>query len=66
MRNARTVLRGEDLMVNLPDTIAIYTGKDFIPVFITEQMIGHKLGEFAPTRTFKGHIKNDKKILRRK
>jgi small subunit ribosomal protein S19 len=53
-------------MVNLPDTIAIYTGKDFIPVFITEQMIGHKLGEFAPTRTFKGHIKNDKKILRRK
>nr|YP_009306256.1 ribosomal protein S19 [Derbesia sp. WEST4838]AOP19160.1 ribosomal protein S19 [Derbesia sp. WEST4838] len=47
-------------------TIAIYNGKDFIPVFITEQMIGHKLGEFSPTRTFKGHIKNDKKILRRK
>ena len=47
-------------------TIAIYTGREFIPVFITEQMIGHKLGEFAPTRTFKGHIKTDKKILRRK
>lgn len=66
LRNARTVLRGEDRIIDLPDTIAIYTGKDFIPVFITEQMIGHKLGEFAPTRTFKGHIKNDKKILRRK
>ena len=46
-------------------TIAIYTGREFIPVFITEQMIGHKLGEFAPTRIFKGHIKTDKKILRR-
>ena len=67
MRNARTVLRGEkSFLIDLPDTIAIYNGKDFIPVFITEQMIGHKLGEFAPTRTFKGHIKNDKKILRRK
>lgn len=49
----------------LGHTIAIYTGREFIPVFITEQMIGHKLGEFAPTRTFKGHIKTDKKILRR-
>ena len=36
-------------------TIAVYNGKKFIPVYITEQMIGHKLGEFAPTRTFKGH-----------
>jgi small subunit ribosomal protein S19 len=43
----------------LPDmighTIAVHNGKKFIPVYITEQMIGHKLGEFAPTRTFKGH-----------
>jgi small subunit ribosomal protein S19 len=43
----------------LPDlvghTIAVHNGKKFIPVYITEQMVGHKLGEFAPTRTFKGH-----------
>ncbi len=36
-------------------TIAVHNGKKFIPVYITEQMVGHKLGEFAPTRTFKGH-----------
>ena len=43
----------------LPDmighTIAVHNGKKFIPVYVTEQMIGHKLGEFAPTRTFEGH-----------
>jgi len=36
-------------------TIAIHTGNKFIPVYITENMVGHKLGEFAPTRTFRGH-----------
>jgi len=36
-------------------TIAVHNGKKFIPVYITEQMVGHKLGEFAPTRTFRGH-----------
>ncbi|MFW6348229.1 MAG: 30S ribosomal protein S19 [Cyclonatronaceae bacterium] len=36
-------------------TFAIHNGKQFIPVYITENMVGHKLGEFAPTRTFKGH-----------
>ena len=36
-------------------TIAVHNGRKFIPVFVTEQMVGHKLGEFAPTRTFKGH-----------
>jgi len=36
-------------------TIAVHNGKTFIPVFVTENMVGHKLGEFAPTRTFKGH-----------
>ena len=36
-------------------TIAVYNGRKFIPVFITENMVGHKLGEFAPTRTFRGH-----------
>ena len=43
----------------LPDmvglTIAVHNGKSFIPVFITEALVGHKLGEFAPTRTFKEH-----------
>ncbi len=36
-------------------TFAVHNGKQFIPVFVTENMVGHKLGEFAPTRTFKGH-----------
>ncbi len=36
-------------------TITVHNGKTFIPVFVTENMVGHKLGEFAPTRTFKGH-----------
>jgi len=39
-------------------TMAVHNGKSFIPVFITENMVGHKLGEFAPTRTFKGHSGN--------
>jgi small subunit ribosomal protein S19 len=39
--------------VNL--TIAVYNGMKFIPVFVTENMVGHKLGEFAPTRNFRGH-----------
>jgi len=43
----------------LPDmvghTLAVHNGKKFIPVFVTENMVGHKLGEFAPTRFFKGH-----------
>uniref|UniRef100_UPI00300172D0 ribosomal protein S19 n=1 Tax=Prototheca fontanea TaxID=2836215 RepID=UPI00300172D0 len=47
-------------------TIAIYNGKKHIPLFITDQMVGHKLGEFALTRTFKGHYKKDKKSKRRK
>lgn len=42
-------------------TIAVHNGKSFIPVFITENMVGHKLGEFAPTRTYRGHAKDDKK-----
>jgi small subunit ribosomal protein S19 len=36
-------------------TLAIHNGKKFLPIFITENMVGHKLGEFAPTRTFRGH-----------
>jgi len=37
-------------------TIAVYDGKKHVPVYVTEDMIGHKLGEFAPTRTFRGHM----------
>jgi small subunit ribosomal protein S19 len=43
------------------ETIAVHNGKTFIPVFVTENMVGHKLGEFAPTRNFKGHSGNRKK-----
>jgi len=42
-------------------TIAVYNGKTHVPVLITEQLIGHKLGEFSPTRNFRSHIKADKK-----
>nr|YP_009396646.1 ribosomal protein S19 [Vertebrata australis]ARW65832.1 ribosomal protein S19 [Vertebrata australis] len=42
-------------------TIAVHNGKQHFPVFISEQMIGHKLGEFVPTRNFRSHIKNDRK-----
>ncbi len=45
-------------------TLAIHNGKKFIPVYITENMVGHKLGEFAPTRFFKGHgaVKSEKAV----
>ena len=42
-------------------TIAVHNGKKFIPVYVTENMVGHKLGEFAPTRTFKGHTTKSEK-----
>ena len=41
-------------------TLAVYNGRKFIPVYITENMVGHKLGEFAPTRTFQGHAADRK------
>ena len=43
------------------ETIAVHNGKTFVPVFITENMVGHKLGEFSPTRNFRGHAGNRKK-----
>lgn len=43
------------------ETIAVHNGKTFVPVFVTENMVGHKLGEFAPTRNFRGHSGNRKK-----
>lgn len=45
-------------------TIAVYNGKQHIPVYISQQLIGYKLGEFSPTRTFYSHIKSDKKARR--
>ncbi len=49
----------------LPDmvslTIAVHNGKDHVPIYISENMVGHKLGEFALTRTFRGHTATDKK-----
>jgi small subunit ribosomal protein S19 len=45
-------------------TIAVHNGKEHLPIFITDIMIGHKLGEFSPTRTFRGHAKSDKKSRR--
>ena len=45
-------------------TLAVHNGKKFIPVFVTENMVGHKLGEFAPTRTFYGHAGDKKSRLK--
>ena len=45
-------------------TIAIYNGKQHVPIFISDQLVGHKLGEFVSTRTFKTHIKADRKTKR--
>ena len=49
----------------LGHTLAVHDGRKHVPVFVTEAMIGHKLGEFAPTRTFRGHEKDDRKGRRR-
>ena len=46
-------------------TIAVYNGREHIPVYVQEDMVGHKLGEFAPTRSSKGHAKQDKKAKRK-
>ena len=45
-------------------TIAVHNGREHLPVFVTDQMVGHKLGEFSPTRLFRGHVKSDKKSRR--
>jgi small subunit ribosomal protein S19 len=46
-------------------TIAVYNGKSHVPVYVTEDMVGHKFGEFAPTRTYRGHGKEDKKAKKK-
>jgi len=49
----------------LGHTIAVHNGKTHVPVYVTEQMVGHKLGEFAPTRSFRGHAGQDKTAKRK-
>jgi small subunit ribosomal protein S19 len=61
-RNERKVLRTwSRASVVFPDfighTVAVYNGRKHVPVFVTENMVGHRFGEFAPTRTFRGHEK---------
>ncbi|WP_067543721.1 30S ribosomal protein S19 [Nocardia crassostreae] len=46
-------------------TFSVHDGRKHVPVFVSENMVGHKLGEFAPTRTFKSHVKEDRKSKRR-
>ena len=46
-------------------TIAVHDGRKHVPVYVTEAMVGHKLGEFSPTRTYRGHVKEDRKGRRR-
>jgi len=45
-------------------TVAVHDGRRHVPIYITETMVGHKLGEFAPTRTFRGHVRDEKKRRR--
>lgn len=47
-------------------TFAVYNGKKFVPVFVTESMVGHKLGEFSPTRTFRGHKRKKERVAGKK
>ena len=46
-------------------TISVYNGKTWVPVYVTENLVGHKLGEFAPTRVFRSHSGSDKKVAKR-
>ena len=47
-------------------TLMVHNGKSFVPVYVSENMIGHKLGEFSPTRTYRGHTSKDDKLAKRK
>ncbi|NJK63766.1 MAG: 30S ribosomal protein S19 [Synechococcaceae cyanobacterium SM2_3_1] len=62
----KTWSRASTILPNMiGHTIAVHNGKEHVPLFISEQMVGHKLGEFVPTRTFRGHAGGDKKASRR-
>ena len=61
----KTWSRSSTILPNMVGhTIAVYNGKQHVPIFISDQFVGHKLGEFISTRTFKSHIKTDKKVKR--
>jgi small subunit ribosomal protein S19 len=61
----KTWSRSSTILPNMVGhTIAIYNGKQHVPIFIADQFVGHKLGEFVSTRTFKSHIKTDRKTKR--
>ena len=61
----KTWSRSSTILPNMVGlTIAIYNGKQHVPIFISDQLIGHKLGEFVSTKNFKTHIKSDKKSKR--
>ena len=53
--NLTDLVDGELKTFTVGQTIAVYNGRQFVPVYITENMVGHKLGEFSPTRSFRGH-----------
>ena len=62
----RTWSRASTIMPEMVGmTISVHDGRRHIPVFITENMVGHKLGEFAPTRTFRGHVGRSERVVRR-
>lgn len=67
-QNKKTIQTWSRASTIIPDmvghTIAVHNGKQHIPVFISDQMVGHKLGEFVPTRSFRSHIKSDRKTRR--
>jgi small subunit ribosomal protein S19 len=68
-RSSRVIKTWSRRSTIVPDmvgiTLAVHNGKKFIPVFITEDMVGHKLGEFSPTRTYYGHSSDKKSKLKR-
>ena len=61
----KTWSRSSTILPNMiGHTFAVYNGRQHVPVFVSDRMVGHKLGEFSPTRTFRSHIKKDKKSKR--
>ena len=61
----KTWSRSSTILTNMiGHTIAVYNGKQHVPVFISDQLVGHKLGEFVSTRNFRSHIKTDRKSKR--
>jgi small subunit ribosomal protein S19 len=63
-RVIRTWARASMIMPEMVGlTIAVHDGRRFIPVLITENMVGHRLGEFAPTRTFRGHVGRSDRVV---